>query len=85
MDDPAPAGTRSVAATGAALLLAGLVALALNPGTPLAWAYDAPLPERLTLAAIRAGQWWEATGAALGLDRPAAAAADLRARLGAPQ
>ena len=84
MDSPPPA-RRTVAATGGALILAGLVALLANPGVPLALAYDAVLPERVTLALIRAGMAVEAAGMAAGLDRPAAWAAGVKAWLGAPE
>jgi hypothetical protein len=84
MDTPPPA-RRTVAATAGALLLAAAVALAANPGVPLALAYDAVLPEGVTLALIRAGLAVEAAGAAVGLDRPAVWAAAAKAWLGAPR
>ena len=68
---PAPPRHRLPAGFGA-LLVAALVALALNPETPLNWALDAPLPKGPTLAAIRAGESIAETGTALGLDRPGA-------------
>jgi hypothetical protein len=70
MDRP-PAPPRHTLPQGfAALLIAALVALVLNPETPLNWALDAPLPEGPTLAAIRAGEWIADAGHFLGLDRP---------------
>lgn len=78
-NDPHP--SHSIAATAAALLLAGLVVLVLNPGTPLAWAYDAPLPVWAAFAAIDAGTWVEDTGLALGLDRPGQGLRGLIARI----
>jgi hypothetical protein len=79
MQDPAPG--LPIRPAGAALFLAALVALALNPGTPLAWAYDAPLPEALTLAAIRAGEAIGAAGLSLGLDAPGEWLRGIMARL----
>jgi hypothetical protein len=78
-----PPGSRSIPACGAALVLAGAVALALNPGTPLAWAFDAPLPDWAALPAMDAGAWIEETGLTLGLDRPGQAVRDLIARVSA--
>jgi hypothetical protein len=78
-DDPRP--TRSVAAAGGALVIAAAVALVLNPGTPLAWAFDAPLPEWAAFPAMDAGAWFEETGLTLGLDRPGQAVRDLVARI----
>jgi hypothetical protein len=84
METPPPA-RRTVAATAGALLLAAALALAVNPGVPLALAYDAVLPEGVTLALIRAGMAVEAAGMAAGLDRPALWAEAAKAWLGAPQ
>jgi hypothetical protein len=72
--------SHSIAAAGGALVLAGAVALALNPGTPLAWAFDAPLPEWAAFPAMDAGAWIEDLGLTLGLDRPGQAVRDLVAR-----
>jgi len=76
-----PPQSHSVAAAGGALVLAGAVALVLNPSTPLAWAFDAPLPAWAAFPAMDVGQWVEETGLALGLDRPGEAVRDLVARL----
>jgi hypothetical protein len=81
-DDPHP--SHSTFASGEALVLAGAVALALNPGTPLAWAFDAPLPAWAAFPAMDAGTWFEELGLALGLDRPGQAVRDLVARVSAP-
>ena len=78
-DDPRP--SHSVAAAGGALVLAGAVALALNPSTPLAWAFDAPLPAWAAFPAMDAGQWAEDAGLRLGLDRPGHAVRNLVLRL----
>ncbi|MCU0906539.1 MAG: hypothetical protein MUF73_03645 [Rhodobacteraceae bacterium] len=78
-DDPRP--SHSVGAAGGALVLAALVALMLNPGTPLAWAFDAPLPAWAAFPAMDAAAWVEETGLALGLDRPGQAVRDLVARM----
>lgn len=78
-DDPRP--SHSIRASGGALLLAGAVALALNPATPLAWAFDAPLPEWAAFPAMDAGTWFEGLGLSLGLDRPGQAVRDLVARV----
>jgi hypothetical protein len=73
--------SHSIGASGGALVLAGAVALMLNPGTPLAWAFDAPLPEWAAFPAMDAGAWFEETGWSLGLDRPGQAVRDLVARI----
>jgi hypothetical protein len=85
MDDPPPEARRTLASTAAALGLAAAVALAFNPGVPLALAYDAVLPEGVTLALIRAGEAVETAGQAAGLDRPGAAVRGAMAWLGAPE
>jgi hypothetical protein len=76
-----PRPSHSIPAAGAALVLAGLVALALNPGTPLAWAFDAPLPAWAAFPAMDAGAWLDGAGRALGLDRPGEAVRAVIARV----
>lgn len=78
-DDPRP--SHPIAAAGGALVLAGAVALVLNPSTPLSWAFDAPLPEWAAFPAMDAGRWFEETGFALGLDQPGQAVRDMVARV----
>jgi hypothetical protein len=78
-NDPRP--SHAIVASGGALILAALVALALNPGTPLAWAFDAPLPAWAAFPAMDAGMWFENVGLTLGLDRPGQALRDLVARI----
>lgn len=60
----------SLPRTAAALALALLVALVLNPDVPLRWAREAPLPPEATLALIRWAEAAEAAAASAGLDRP---------------
>jgi hypothetical protein len=53
----------------------------LNPGTPLAWAFDAPLPAWAAFPAMDAGAWLDGAGRALGLDRPGEAMRGLVQRI----
>lgn len=58
----------SVARAGGALALALIVAFLLNPALPLEWAYDAELPEALSLWLIDAAQAYRSLAEHLGLD-----------------
>lgn len=60
----------SLPRTAAALTVALLVALSLNPDVPLRWAREAPLPPDITLALIRWAETLQSDAAALGLEGP---------------
>ncbi|SEA13761.1 hypothetical protein [Rubrimonas cliftonensis] len=65
-----PPASLPVGRAAAALALALLVALSLNPRVPGGWARDAGLPEATTLAAIDAADALAAWAEAAGLTAP---------------